>query len=56
MPKVAIDSVDEIGVAATCHFKEESEWRITEPEESQRRNYGLTKATMDALYSSEAFA
>jgi len=40
--------------AAIRHFREEFEWHIAEPEESQRRNYGLTKATMDALHTSEA--
>lgn len=42
--------------AAIRHFREEFEWHIAEPEESQRRNYGLTKATMDALYGAEALS
>ena len=42
--------------SAIRHFREEFEWHIAEPEESQRRNYGLTKATLDALYSAEALA
>ena len=40
--------------SAIRHFREEFEWHIAEPEESQRRNYGLTKATVDALYGAEA--
>jgi NADH-quinone oxidoreductase subunit F len=40
--------------SAIRHFREEFEWHIAEPEESQHRNYGLTKATMDALYAGEA--
>lgn len=33
--------------SAIRHFREEFEWHIFEPEESQKRNYGLTKATQE---------
>lgn len=32
--------------AAIRHFREEFEWHVTNPEEAQKRNYGLVKASM----------
>jgi len=32
--------------AAIRHFREEFEWHVTNPQEAQRRNYGMKKATL----------